>query len=143
MATTNQPPGSRETRNSRRFDFNLETGFDPYSMRLANGLRSLVENDADILANQSANGDSSRAGQIFNTQAYAGLSNNTFGALTFGRQSTLTLDGVRVYDPMSATNAFSVIGDSAKTAGVGDTEDARFTTATKYVLNIGPFRVAS
>ena len=53
--------------------------------------------------------------QIFNTQAYAGLSNNTFGALTFGRQSTLTLDGVRVYDPMSATNAFSVIGDSAKT----------------------------
>jgi predicted porin len=135
--------GTKEFAQDWSFDFNLETGFDPYSMRLANGLRSLVENNADILANQSANGDSSRAGQIFNTQAYAGLSNNTFGALTFGRQSTLTLDGVRVYDPMSATNAFSVIGDSAKTAGVGDTEDARFNTATKYVLKIGPFRVAS
>jgi predicted porin len=65
------------------------------------------------------------------------------GTLTFGRQATLTLDGVKAYDPMSAANPFSMIGDSAKTAGVGDTEDARFNTATKYVLDIGSFRVAS
>jgi predicted porin len=135
--------GIKEFAQDWSFVFNLETGFDPYSMRLANGPRALVENNADILANQSANGDSSRAGQIFNTQAYAGLNNNTFGTLTFGRQSTLTLDGVRAYDPMGGTNAFSMIGDSAKTAGVGDTEDARFNTATKYVLNIGSFRVAT
>jgi predicted porin len=135
--------GTREFAQGWSFVFNLETGFDPYSMRLANGPRSLVENNAAILANQSANGDSSRAGQIFNTQAYAGLSSKTFGTLTFGRQATLTLDGVRAYDPMSGANAFSMIGDSAKTAGVGDTEDARFNTATKYVLNIGSFRVAS
>ena len=64
--------GTREVARDWSFVFNLETGFDPYSMRLANGPRSLVENNAAILANQSANGDSSRAGQIFNTQAYAG-----------------------------------------------------------------------
>jgi len=43
---------------------------------------------------------------------------------------------VRAYDPMGGTNAFSMIGDSAKTAGVGDTEDARFNTATKYILGL-------
>jgi len=46
------------------FVFKVETGFDPYSLQLANGPRSLVENNSNILANQSANGDSSRAGQI-------------------------------------------------------------------------------
>ena len=64
--------GTRKLAQDWSFVFNLETGFDPYSLRLANGPRSLVENNAAILANQSANGDSSRAGQIFNTQAYAG-----------------------------------------------------------------------
>jgi predicted porin len=122
------------------FVFKLETGFDPYSMQLANGPRSLVENNSNILANQSANNDSSRAGQIFNSQAYAGLSNKTFGTLTVGRQNSLTLDGVKAYDPMGGAVAFSVIGDSAKTAGVGDTEDARYNTAVKYMVNIGQFR---
>jgi Gram-negative porin len=42
---------------------------------------------------------------------------------------------------MGGTNAFSMIGDSAKTAGVGDTEDARYNTAAKYMVNIGRFRV--
>jgi predicted porin len=134
--------GAEEFAQNWSFVFKLETGFDPYSMQLANGPRSLVENNSNILANQSANGDSSRAGQIFNTQAYAGLSNATFGTLTVGRQNSLILDGVRAYDPAGATNAFSMIGDSAKTAGVGDTEDARYNTAAKYSLNIGQFRVA-
>ena len=120
------------------FVFKLETGFDPYSMQLANGPRSLVENNSNILANQSANNDSSRAGQIFNSQAYAGLSNRTFGALTIGRQNSLTLDGVKAYDPMGGAVAFSVIGDSAKTAGVGDTEDARYNTAVKYMRQHRP-----
>jgi predicted porin len=64
------------------FVFNLETGFDPYSLELANGPRSFVQNNTNALDVQTANGDSSRAGQIFNTVAYAGISNKTFGALT-------------------------------------------------------------
>jgi predicted porin len=125
------------------FVFRFETGFDPYSLRLADGPKSLLENNAFTLANQSANNDSSRAGQIYNSQAYAGVSNNTFGTLTAGRQNSLVLDGVRTYDPMGGSYAFSVIGDSAKTAGVGDSEDARYTTAVKYRVNIGQFRVGA
>jgi len=123
------------------FIFTLETGYDPFSLQLANGPRSLVENNANILANQSANGDSSRAGQPFNSQAYAGVSNKVFGTLTLGRQNSLVLDEVRAYDPMEGSYAFSIIGDSARTAGVGDSEDARYNTAAKYMVNIGPFRV--
>jgi predicted porin len=133
--------GTEELARDWSLVFKLESGFDPYSLRLANGPRSLIENNSNILANQSANGDSSRAGQIFNSQAYAGLSNKALGTLTVGRQNSLTLDGVRTYDPMGGTNAFSMIGDSAKTAGVGDTEDARYNTAAKYMVNIGQFRV--
>ena len=58
--------GTEELAQGSWFVFKLETGFDPYSMQLANGPRSLIENNGNILANQSANGNSSRAGQAFN-----------------------------------------------------------------------------
>ena len=43
---------------------------------------------------------------------------------------------------MGAAYAFSPIGFSGKAAGAGDTEDARWTTAIKYRVNIGDFRLA-
>ena len=70
------------------FIFNLQTGFDPYSLQLANGPKSLAQNNTNPLDVQSANGDSSRAGQIFNTVAYAVVSNPVFGTLTAGRQGS-------------------------------------------------------
>src|SRR5208337_4660488 len=76
------------------FVFNLETGFDPYSMQLANGPKSLVENNLNPLA-------------------YAGIANKILGALTLGRQDSLMKDGVASYDPTSAAPAFSVVGDSS------------------------------
>ena len=68
------------------FLFNLQNGFDPYTLQRANGPKSLVQNNATPLDAQSANGDSSRAGQLFNTIAYAGFSHPTYGTLTAGRQ---------------------------------------------------------
>jgi predicted porin len=123
--------------------FNLETGFDPYSLQFANGPKSLVQNNATTLEYQSGNGDSSRAGQPFNTVAYAGISNRTFGALTVGRQDSLVLDALSRYDAMGAAHAFSVIGDSNTVAGVGDTEDARYNTSVQYKVVIGPIRLAA
>ena len=108
-------------------------------MQLANGPRSLIENNGNILANQSANGDSSRAGQAFNSEAYAGLSNKTFGTLTGGRLNSLSLDTVTAYDPMGGSYAFSAFGSSGKTVGVGHSEDARYNPV-KYMVNIGQFR---
>ena len=125
------------------FLFNLQTGFDPYSLQLANGPKSLVQNNTNSLDAQSANGDSSRAGQLFNTVAYAGVSNPVYGTLTVGRQNSLILDGLGRYDAMGAAPAFSVIGASNTAGGSGDTEDARYATSVQYATHIGAFRLAA
>jgi predicted porin len=125
------------------FIFNLQTGFNPYSLQLANGPKSLVQNNTSPLDVQSANGDSSRAGQIFNTIAFGGLSNPVFGTLTAGRQDSLILDGLGRYDAMAAAPAFSVIGASNTAGGTGDTEDARYATSVQYAKSFGAFRMAA
>jgi predicted porin len=123
--------------------FNLQNGFDPYSLQRANGPKSLVENNGTPVEFQSANGDSSRAGQMFNTVAYAGISHPTFGAVTVGRQDSLVLDGLGRYDAMGAAPAFSLIGASNVVSGAGDTENARYNTSILYRVPVGPFRLAS
>jgi len=121
----------------------VATGFDPYSLQLANGPGSMVQNNTTLLQNQSSNGDSSRAGQWYNSVGYGGFSHDQFGTITVGRQNTLTLDGVSAYDPMGGSYAFSPIGYSGKTAGVGDTEDGRINTAIKYSIKYNNFRASS
>ena len=110
----------------------LETGFNPYSGNLVNGPRSLVQNNGKALVLQSASSDSSRAGQFDNSVGYIGLSNQTFGTLTVGRVTSLTLDGVIAYDPMAGSYAFSALGYSGSYAGFGDTETNRANTGVKY-----------
>ncbi|MGI4797940.1 MAG: porin [Janthinobacterium lividum] len=122
------------------FVFDGQTSYLPTSGRLSNGLASLTSNNGVPLARQSAEGDSSRAGQIFNSYAFIGLSSGRFGTLTFGRQNSFTQDGVISYDPLFASNAFSVIGIQGQTAGTGNTENARLDNAFKYQVNIGPIR---
>jgi predicted porin len=121
----------------------VEFGFDPYSLELANGPRSLVQNNGLPLASQSANGDSSRAGQFDNSEGFLGLHHNLFGTLKFGRVDSLTLDAVSAYDPMGGAYAFSMLGDSSALRGFGLTELARSNTAFKYRWNYSNFRVAA
>jgi predicted porin len=118
------------------FIFDLNYGFDPYSLNAANGVKSLADNNGVPLASQTANADSSRAGQWYNGVGYAGLS-SAYGTLTFGRQNSLELDGVNAYDPMGGSYAFSVIGWQGTAVGGGDTEDARISTAVKYRVDVG------
>jgi predicted porin len=127
------------------FIFDLNFGFDPYSMTAANGPNSLLENNGVPLASQSSNADSSRAGQFYNAVGYAGLTSPTYGTLTIGRQNSLELDGVNAYDPMGGSYAFSVIGWQGTAVGGGDTEDARVSTAVKYRADVGDnwFRVGA
>ncbi len=135
--------GNEEVVKDWAFVFDLEAGFNPYSMKLADGPGSLKENAGVPLDQQNTNGDSSRAGQFYNSQGYLGVASKTYGTLTVFRQNSLTLDGVIAYDPMGASYAFSPIGYQGTTCGVGDTEDCRFTTALKYRVNVGPFRAAA
>ena len=121
----------------------FEFGFDPYSLQLSNSPHSLVENNGLPLLAQTSNGNSSRAGQIDNSQGFLGLSSQTYGSLVFGRVNTLSLDVVNSYDPMVASNAFSPLGWSGSFGGFGDTEIARANTAFKYRLDIGSFRLGA
>lgn len=119
--------------------FNLQTQFVPTSGQIVDGPKSLVQNNGVALANQTANGDSSRAGQPF-TNAYAGVSNKTFGTLTFGRQNSLLLDEIIKYDPQGGSQNFSVIGYSGVAGGGGVTQDARLDNSVEYKVTIGPVR---
>ena len=123
---------------------NVNTDFDPYSLRLANGPESLVQNNNKTIGNQSANSDSSRAGQWDNTVGDVGLSNTTYGTLTVGRQNSFSADLVTSYDAMSGAYAFSLIGNSATyVSGVGDTETTRYSNVVKYVVAYDNFRVGA
>jgi predicted porin len=125
------------------FVFDLQYGFDPYSLKAANGPRSVAENAGIPLTSQDSNADTSRAGQFYNSVGYMGISSTTYGTLTIFRQNSLTLDAVNAYDPMGGSYAFSPIGWQGTTCGVGDTEDCRFTTSLKYRVDIGQFRVGA
>jgi predicted porin len=135
--------GSESIAPGLNFVFDLNFGFDPYSMTAANGPNSLLENNGVPLASQSSNADSSRAGQFYNTVGYAGLTSQTYGTLTVGRQNSLELDGVNAYDPMGGSYAFSVIGWQGTAVGGGDTEDARISTSVKYRADVDSFRVGA
>jgi predicted porin len=117
----------------------VEAGFDPYSGQLVNGQRSLVQNNGKALVLQNANADSSRDGQFDNSVGFIGVSNPTFGTLTVGRVTSLTLDGVVGYDPMGGSYAFSALGYSGSYAGFGDTETNRANTGVKYRVNFMDF----
>ena len=122
--------------------FRLETGFDPWSGRLVDATGSLVANNGKAANVKISAGDSSRAGQPFQGGAYAGVSSKTFGTLTFGRQNGLMLDNLAKYDPQQQSQAFSPIGLSGNAGGLGDTESNRLDQSLKYVLNVGPARLA-
>jgi predicted porin len=124
------------------FVFDLQAGFDPYSLQFANGPHSVAQNAGVPLTGQDSSSDSSRAGQFYNSVGYLGVS-SPYGTLTVFRQNSLTLDAVFAYDPMGASYAFSPIGFQGTTCGVGDTEDCRFSTSVKYHVDIGQFRVAA
>jgi predicted porin len=123
--------------------FDLDAGFDPYSLRFSNGPGSVAAN-AGIPQNlQTAFSDSSRAGQWYNGQGYVGVSSPTYGTLTLFRQNSLTLDAVFDYDPFGASYAFSPIGFQGITCGGGNTENCRNSTSLKYRINIDHFRAAA
>ena len=119
----------------------VEAGFNPYSGMLINGPRSRADNNVNALANQTANYNSSRAGQWDNSQGFIGVSNPVYGRLTFGRTNSLSQDALSSYDPVAST-AFSPLGFSGSFAGFGNSPTVRPNTAFTYRLSVRNFRVA-
>ena len=128
------------------FDLNMvgrvETGFNPLSGELTDACGSIVDNSGVAQGKQTANADSSRCGQAFNGPAFGGLSHKVYGTLTIGRQQSLQLDALSVYDPQTLSYAFSFLGYSGFDAGAGSTEAARLDNSVKYVVQNGPAHAA-
>jgi predicted porin len=128
------------------YDLNMvgrvETGFNPLSGELTDACGSIVDNSGVAQGKQTANADSSRCGQAFNGPAFGGLSHKVYGTLTIGRQQSLQLDALSVYDPQTLSYAFSFLGYSGFDAGAGSTEAARLDNSVKYVYQNGPAHAA-
>jgi predicted porin len=118
----------------------LESGFNPQSGNLINGPRALQLNNGIPLANQTSNGDSSRAGQLFNGEAYFGLdSPGQYGRFQVGRNNSVSLDMFGAYD-QNASGAFSLPLFTGSNASGGSTETIRLDDSIKYLNQIGQFR---
>jgi predicted porin len=119
-----------------------EAGFNPYTLRLINGPQSLADNNPFTPANQSTHYDSPRAGTWDNGLGYIGVSNPTYGTLTFGRTALLSQWALGAYDPVASV-AFSQIGFSAFYPAFGAGTTSRINTAITYRLTYQGLRVAA
>jgi predicted porin len=127
-------------------DFTLiartDTGFNPLSGQLVDACKALASNSNKPQGEQTANADSSRCGQAFNGVIWAGFSSPRFGALTIGRQQSLQLDALALYDPQTLSYAFSFLGYSGFNGGAGSTQGARWDNSGKYAFQSGPVRIS-
>jgi predicted porin len=114
--------------------FRVESFFNPQSGEIADSLKSLAVNNGRTLATQNVAVDGSSAGQTFQT-AFVGLKSERFGTITFGRQSTLLLDGTIKYDPNYNATAFGLLGASNTYSGGGVQEDNRLDSTVKYFVD--------
>jgi predicted porin len=124
--------------------FNFQTLFNSANGNSADGTGSIAQNNGiSNLASQNAFGDSSKGGQLFNNVAYAGISSPVYGTVTYGRQSALSSDLIVNYDPLSGSNAWSVITFQGANGGGGDTENRILDNSFEYRVNVGPVRFAA
>ena len=121
---------------------NAETGFNPLSGQLTDACASIVSNSGKAQGQQTANADSSRCGQAFNSVLFGGASSKTLGTLTIGRHNSLQLTALSVYDPQLLSYAFSFLGYSGFNGGAGSTQAARWDNSIKYAYTGGPVRIA-
>ena len=79
--------GKQEISDNLYAIFNLQTIFDPTSGVSGSGVGTVAQNNGlPVGSLQNAFGNSSKAGQLFNSAAYFGISSPTYGTLTIGRQ---------------------------------------------------------
>jgi len=110
--------------------FTLESGINANTGQLNNGAQGMI-NGANTTVNNAAN--TSLNGQLFNRQAFVGLSDANLGKITFGRNYAPIFDIVVAYDPVQASQAFSPLGFSGTLGGGGGaSEDTRVDNSMKY-----------
>ena len=141
--------GSEDLGDGDKAFFQLETAFSLANgtlgtSGLAGGATGLNGGITLNGYNQAMNADTSINGQLFNRNAFAGVSNVDLGAISFGRQNSLQLDIIGAvgggYDPVNA-QMFSPINFSGSYGGGGATDNSRVDNAVKYANKFGNVNV--
>jgi predicted porin len=133
--------GSEDLGGGLKAIFDLETGFNPQFGSISNAPLSVTSNSGK--AATSYNSDASVAGQLFNRQAYVGLSSKDWGTITAGRNYSLGYDTISNFDPMNGSAVFSPLGYSGSYAGGGFTEDFRLDNSIHYKYEAQGFNVGA
>lgn len=118
----------------------LETPFDPYSGLIPSGYKTQQENLNVPLGRQSGSNDTNQNGKWYSSQGFLGVSNDTFGTVTFLRQTDLLRDLQQSYDPFPGSQGYSIFTNGAWGGG-GDARTLRQTTSVKYRLNYRNYRL--
>jgi predicted porin len=118
-----------------------ETGFNPLSGQLTDACGSIAENSGIKQGQQTANADSSRCGQAFNSQLFGGASSPTYGTLTVGRHNSPQLSALAQFDPQALSYAFSFLGYSGFNGGAGSTQAARWDNSVRYAFQNPNFHI--
>jgi general bacterial porin, GBP family len=118
--------GTEDMGGGLKTNFQFETGFNATSGSISSGMGAQFNKDG-------GSGATSLNGQLFNRQAWVGLSDAKVGALSVGRQYTGFMTVVNGYDLVKA-QAFSPIQYSGNLGGGGGiTDSIRQDSSIKYV----------
>ncbi len=83
--------------------------------------------------------DSAISGQLFSRGAFAGISSDSWGTVTAGRNTSFFLDNMAITDPLGEAQDFSPLGYSGSYGGGGETDDSRVDNSIKYSIPVGDF----
>lgn len=112
--------------------FDLESGINVPTGSLNNAAGSLAGSNNTVGVASALNG------QLFNRGAYVGIRDDRYGAVSFGRTTTLGYDTIVNYDPLHSAQLFSPLGFSGSYSAGGITEGSRTDNNIKYVNRTGP-----
>ncbi len=130
--------GSEDLGDGYKAFFQMESAFSLANGQLGTSGLAGGKGSPNMVADTSLNG------QLFNRNAFIGLSGDGMGAISFGRQNSLQLDIITAvaggYDPVNA-QMFSPINFSGSYGGGGATDDARVDSSIKYANKFGNVNV--
>ncbi len=118
----------------------LESGFNPFTGQLYDAVSTVKAANGIPTAAQNFSGDGSRAGQLFNGEAWGGFSHPLYGTLTVGRQYSAMVDAFSEYDQLLSTG-FSMLSFYGTLGSMGGLEAAIMNDAIKYKNKVGPLNV--
>lgn len=115
--------------------FTLEEGFNLPSGEASNAAAALAANGGTAT---TLSPNSSVNNQLFNRQAFVGISDKQLGSLAVGRNYAPIYDISVSYDPVQNSGLFSPLGFSGSYGGGGGlSEDARVDNSLKYSNKVG------